>query len=680
MKTLKSLIEKDGERLAPLLYLLICVVAFGLFIPWLGFYWDDWPTIFYTHSQRISQLINHFSYDRPLSLWAYLLIGRLGTAPIIWHIAALMIRWGIVVAMAWSLKPLWLKQAQRILFIGLIFAIYPGYYLQPSAVIFAPHLAALGLFFVSLGAMGRAASEKDPNWGYWVLSIASSIIQMFTVEYYVGLELIRPIYLWMLLSNHRDKSRNRAARVLRLWWPFILVFVSWAIWRLFLLQLPSEPYPLIFLTDFRINPILAILGLAQTIAKDLIYTLILVWSELVQPSLFDLGDRVNLFAWLVAITTGLALHYLLLQFVKIKNSDSSEKEYSLQGIALGVSALVLGMLPIWMIGETIVQGDYNLRYVLIAMFGAAVTVVSLLLLMVPNPRHRVILISLLVGLAVGNHVRAANEYRLDWELQRSFYWQLFWRAPALEQNTALISFDRLTTYMGDPMTGNALNTLYPQRSRPPVVDLWNFELTRTQTINKILAGEQLDNEYRGLTFSTENSEDLLFFYYMPDTCLWVLSALDVENDYLPAENRELVKFSKAQNILTQPIAGNYPDPNVFGEEPAHMWCFYFQKAELARQQSDWQTIIDLMQEAQQQDYSPNNGIEWLPLVEAYARTENWQPATELSLDIHEMHTKNDRLLCATWMSILQTAVNAETATQAFVAVEQAASCSELLED
>src|SRR3990170_7438921 len=188
MNAVGKFIETRGGRLQPLLFLLVCILAFGLFIPFLGFYWDDWPTIFYTYNQRVAQLVTHFSYDRPFSVWGYWLIGRLGTAPLTWHLAALLVRWGCVVALAWALKPLWPKNSRTILFVGLLFAIYPGYYLQPSSVIFSSHLFAYLFFFISLGAMGRAAARQEGFWSYAAIGLAAAAVHMFTLEYFVGLE------------------------------------------------------------------------------------------------------------------------------------------------------------------------------------------------------------------------------------------------------------------------------------------------------------------------------------------------------------------------------------------------------------------------------------------------------------------------------------------------------------
>ncbi len=661
------------ERAFPLLYLLICILAFGLFIPFLGFYWDDWPTIFYTHSNRIAQLVNHFSYDRPFSVWAYYLIGRLGTAPIAWHVGALLQRWALVVALAWALKPLWPKQNAKILYIALIFAIYPGYYVQPLSVIFAPHLAAYIFFFVSLGAMGRAISQPKYFRRYTLLALAAAFVQVFTLEYYVGLELIRPLYIWFVLTRLEPRNKRPFAKTMRLWAPYLLVFLAWFAWRLFLLKLPSEPYPLALSR----NPLTAAGELFRVGVQDLIYVLFTAWTETLRPALFTLATRVDWLAWGIAAASALLIGYLLLTYHKVATENKTpareETRFAKQAMLLGLFAFSAGMAPVWVIGERIAQGDYSQRYLLIAIFGAAIFLVALITYLIPVERNRILLIALLVGLAIGNHLRQTNVFRQDWETQRNFYWQLAWRAPAIQSNTALISFDRVTHWTGEPLLGDALNTLYPPHAAPPAVDLWNFELTRSAIVERILAGEKLENDYRGLTFSTEKPDDLLFFFPSPEGCLWVLSALDTYNEYLPFENRELVAHSNLDNIVLNVQAA--PDESVFGAEPAHTWCYYFEKADLARQQGQWDTVLSLMAGAQQQGLEANVGIEWLPLVEAYARTGDWAAALDLSATVHRMHTKNDAMICALWGQIIAATDSAEAA-DVFAEVGQLASCNE----
>ena len=77
-----------------------------------------------------------------------------------------------------------------------------------------------------------------------------------------------------------------------------------------------------------------------------------------------------------------------------------------------------------------------------------------------------------------------------------------------------------------------------------------------------------------------------------------------------------------------------PPPELFGNEPPHNWCYYYEKAELARQNEDWAGIVDLGAQASARGLSPGDALEWLPFIEAYVRTGDLKTARELSLQAY----------------------------------------------
>src|SRR4030067_120374 len=83
-----------GLRSFPWALLVLCILAFGLFIPWLGYYWDDWPVIVSSHLRGVGFFWQFYSGERPIEGWIYILtIPILGTRPIVWHIFILCMRW-----------------------------------------------------------------------------------------------------------------------------------------------------------------------------------------------------------------------------------------------------------------------------------------------------------------------------------------------------------------------------------------------------------------------------------------------------------------------------------------------------------------------------------------------------------------------------------------------------------
>ena len=52
----------------------------------------------------------------------------------------------------------------------------------------------------------------------------------------------------------------------------------------------------------------------------------------------------------------------------------------------------------------------------------------------------------------------------------------------------------------------------------------------------------------------------------------------------------LQKISNEQNLVSSPGHPVTLDKNLIGPEPAHGWCYYFEKTDLALQNQDYTTI------------------------------------------------------------------------------------------
>jgi hypothetical protein len=76
-------------------------------------------------------------------------------------------------------------------------------------------------------------------------------------------------------------------------------------------------------------------------------------------------------------------------------------------------------------------------------------------------------------------------------------------------------------------------------------------------------------------------------------------------------------YSETEKILTDETPADVPE-TLFGPEPKHDWCYYYQKAALARQREDWNEVLRLANEAANKNLKPYDLIEWMPFLQAYA--------------------------------------------------------------
>lgn len=630
MKHILDTLSQDPLRYAPWLYLAACLLAYAPLIPWLGFYWDDWPILLFVHNKQWGQLLTHFSYDRPFSPWPFFIIGQLGTHPLVWHFSMLLLRWLGVVSMAWSLKALWPTRPRFILYVALLFAVYPGYLAQPVSVTFATQLGAQIAFFVSLGAMARAASQPQRYWRYTALGLAAAVVHLFTMEYFAGLDLLRVLFLWLILrrQHSRESLVRTAKRVAVQWAPYLLVLAAWLVWRFWLLELPQEPYPL----QLSRNPLRLIAQLAPSALRDFWHALAEVWARTLHTRYWP--------AWFIGSLSTLSFVWLLSRRPKEGNSEPLH-----QAALLGVAAFFLGLLPIWITGNHAYESGYESRYLMAGLMGAALLVAWALTTLIRSPRWRAIALAVLLGLAVSSQIENAQGFRQDWQAQRSLYWQLHWRAPDIAPGTAIITPDRQTQWVGEPLLGAALNTLYPIRSAAPIADLWNLELRYSHTLDPILRGEGYDINYRGHIFHTEPGDLLLVRMGPEGSCLWTLDAYDQFNPYLTDDERQVAAYSNHARILAQ---GSPPDRSIFGAEPPRGWCYYYQQAQLANQSGAPAAAVQALQAAARAGLQPALSIEWLPLVRAYAALGEWQLAAEASQRVLADGPQAGGMLCTLW--------------------------------
>ena len=101
------------------------------------------------------------------------------------------------------------------------------------------------------------------------------------------------------------------------------------------------------------------------------------------------------------------------------------------------------------------------------------------------------------------------------------------------------------------------------------------------------------------------------------SCVQVIDGKQPElSSYEDSDIMLIAPFSRIDRILLNKTFA-HPPSSIFGQEPTHNWCYYYEKASLARQQNNWETIVRLGEEASLKGFSPSDEIEWMPFLQAY---------------------------------------------------------------
>lgn len=650
-----------SDKTFPFLFLAVCLLTYGIFIPWLGFYWDDWPVILMGKFFGTKAYTDFYIYDRPFSAWTYIVsLPILGFRPLTWQLFTLLLRLLTGLFFWLTLRRLWPQQRIQTAWMAIIFLVHPVFTLQFISVAFSQHWTVAVLYSFSVWAMLNSFDGGWKRWVWWGLALAASALHLLTMEYFLGMEIFRYVLIWLTVDSS-DSIRQRSGVFIRRAVPYALVLVSFLIWRLFIFEFPQEdPNPIRFLQDFNNQPLVALLTLAQIILRDLLYMFVQVWSNVLDTSRLILGSKVFLFT---ALFSGIVAAVLALYFSKFASDGAGSvlpsSSWVKQAFWVGLLAVVLGTLSGWITYREVLVQPYGNRIAIPALLGLGILTVALVEWLTQNQNRRNILLSVLCGISVYSQLHTANIYREAWNIQKNLYWQLYWRMPALQPGTSLLSDSEIVLGAGEYSTVSALNLMYADEFEIQDFPYWFFNMTqrfRSNQMDRLMTGRPLSVSFRSWRFEGDEN-GILLINNSSDGCMQILSVDDPKSGQLSSLLGQALPHANMSRIISQPDAASLPPAEIFGREPVHTWCYYYQKADLARDAEDWVQVIALLKEADRQGYEPANKAEWLLFVDAYVRMDDFSAAEKLTRRIQSRDPRLTQSLCTYWSA--QTAVPAD---------------------
>ncbi|HSR21471.1 MAG TPA: hypothetical protein VLL49_11205 [Anaerolineales bacterium] len=678
----RSLAQKLGtpglaDWTGPGLILAVCVFCFGILLSRLGYFQDDWHHVFFAYWEGAEGLKRFLLTDRGPFAWPVYagFFGLLGFSPSAWHWSLMLLRF-LTVLMFWlSARILWPGARSLAAWIGLLFSIYPIFTLQPLAVAYTLHWSMYLVFMVSLLLMLEA--QRRPRL-VLVLSAGALVLEVLhlgLIEYFAGLELARPLFLWITLRHLEPRDRLR--RTARLAWPYLLILLLYAVYR--------SSYGMIFgfdrfgtlaaLAELGRLPFKQLQGILQVALQDLVYVIMSPWHAAVEPALLDLSRPST---YLILGSMGA---FAVLAYWAMTRADRSRGEFTGPGqprqvMITGFVIVILSLLPFWLAGFSIYQKNqlWSERLALAAMPGASMVVVGGVFALVGRSSRRHLVLSALLGLAVGLQAQTARSFQASWDKQRQFYWQLNWRAPSLQPGTLIVADEEILFYMGIYPTSFAINMLYPQLTSPPLASYWFNAGFEHMNFDKFAAGDPDQFEKYGATFAAA-VDNVVAITFEPGSgqCLWVLRQEVANARGLSQAAQTWLSVSNVTRIQDRPQ--NAPPRDVFGAEPERTWCYYFEKADLARQYQDWDEVESLWQRAQAAGLRPENGLELLPFIEASARTGAWQEAQAITRQAQVMPDRSTSAFCELWRELARSTAYSVGRGQALGSIQDDLACA-----
>lgn len=616
---------------AAALVVFVVILTYGVLLPQLGFYRDDWYMLQTGQSRGAAGLIEIFQTDRPFIGYLFAIYFRLfGIAPLGWHLAALLIKIIGAVSFLWLVRLLFPGQKDFTTWITLLYVVYPGFLQQPIAATYIHLLLAVTASILSLALTACALRFTDFKWrvGLTLAACALALLYLLIFESMIGLEAARFFIIVYLILQTRQADWKSAIRNSIPWiLPYAMAAGGFLAWRLFFFNATRHSTDLdALLASYSVSPLRSVGTILVELGKDFIELVFLSWA--VPLYQFTAGGDIFDLASSLAVAA-IVLGGILFTSRFLKQDKDPLLDPPRAGLWLGAVIAVLALIPINLAGRNILFSAHWDRYTLHAALGGVLLLGSLIYISFREQARRILLF-LLVAIGVVAQYHSAAEYRNFWALERQIWWQMSWRAPDLKNNTLL--YVRLPSgyaFFEDYEIYGPANLVYT----PDATTRISADLITSRTVPLLITQEVKGARNRGVYVHKNYKNALMFTFPTPDSCLHAVNRRQVE---LPAYDQSdlllISTYSKIERIDVF-APGIEPPIKLFGPAPEMGWCYYYQQISLERQQEDWEEAARLAQEADQFGFRPRDPSEWIPVFEGYVNTGRLDLAEEVAAEM-----------------------------------------------
>jgi hypothetical protein len=630
---------------------LTTLLTYGVMMTQLGFYRDDWYLVWTAQTQGTQGMLSLFAGDRPFDGWLYAFdFWLVGISPLAWQVYSLLVKLSSALAFLWLLRSVWENRKLETTFITLLFVVYPGYFQQPNALMTKQLLLSGALAILSLALTVNAvkATQMSRKILLTALAALTSALYMLIYEALVGYEVARALLLlYLFLKENKDwKQAVKSA-----FWnilPYLFFMASFLFWRLFIFDAKRKSTDVGNIAG-NYTSAHGFIGFAIEYVKDLIETTILAWGVPLyqfwnQAIYKEMGQAAVVALGALLLVTG---YYLLTRkhsTVEENAEDTSARDWMI----LGALFIAVTTLPIVAAGRNVIFGVQWDRYTYQSIFGVALFVGGFAFYAVKGKTRWALLTFLLVS-GVMTQIFSANFYRAFWKVERELWWQLTWRAPQIEDGANLIvSLPSGYALAEEYEVWGPANMVYHPQSPDVIIsgqimfgDVW-LDFAR---------GTQEDRTVRGtIKVTRDYGQSIVIAQPSPYSCIHVLDSRRFEQAVNERVDVSLIAKYSDVSLIHNSKDLAVPLVEVFGDEPVHGWCYYYQKMDLARQMNDWQTAADFADEAIKLGLEPRDASEWLPALEAYVHVNNEKSAKRVT-SLIKIDPTAYRSLCARYKDL-----------------------------
>ena len=628
---IKSFITSHEWIVAILAVVLVAVIAYLPSIKNAGFYNDDYHILYGAYTSGIEKLREIAQIDRPMHgitfTMYYPLFGVNIHAYQIFEICT-----NILTALLsfWLIRMVWPRQKGAAFIIAVLMSVFPGYIDHMRSFNFSLFMLNLFLYIFSLCLSTKAlfVRSKMVKGLLIVVSILAYLWAVLLNEYYIGLEVLRlGIFYLFAAQTTTGKSRfwKTLGRAVITYLPWLLAGIGFFIWRFFIFTNQRNATNLgSFTSAFLSSPLYESVSLAKGMIFNFFNVTLISWISPVYDYVTSLRLKDFIFCAFLSLA-GAVLIYLL---VRGKGSDqndaSSDKQDNNQMIILGALTVFATLFPVVFSSRNATYEYYG-RYALPGMLAGLIFLIGLLNRFV-NHRLKEIMLGLLVFSGIFTQLGVGKALGYDWQGSKDIWWQLSWRAPSLEPGTLLTgSSSDYAIPEGYNLWSPANLIYYPEETNPVIVG----ETLNLDLIQSVMEDKDSVREFRSFLLEKQTENLLVLSKPTHYSCLHLINGVAPNYSTYDSTNILLIGAYSHLDQVVLDAEPSTPPAEIFGAEPAHDWCYYYQKAELALQKGDYEEVVRLRDEASANDLRQGDPSELLPFILAYAQTNNEQGLNEV---------------------------------------------------
>lgn len=619
------------KTFAAALFALVAVGCYGLVIPFLGFYGDDWAYIWLL--SRGGGIDVFFQNAReniaPIYKFLYLFLGE---RPLAWQVYNLFLRW-INAFLFWLiLEKLWPSSKKSNLLAAVLSLVYPAYRLSYVAVNVSIFFLVLDFFYLSIYLHLRSIQERSIRWLFLPIGLFFSYLNITLTEYFFFMELIRPVLIFILVQRLGKTITSSIKKTLVHWLPFFVLYLGAILWRMVGQSQINAYYSLKLVDDFKVDPFATLGQQILQSARDITTSAFTGWWHAIYPDQWLKNQHFSYYLYSIPFVVITVVVFLFLRRYSDKNNPNTQ---SLQPagmwILVGLVWCLVSGWPVWLAELRIFDDFSTTRFTLPFLPGSILMVVGLLQLLSRFPKIQILFASILISSSIVYQVLIGNAYRMDWFKQKEVYTQLYWRFEGFTPGT-LFSFSKSPSTEGEENSFSAaINWLFSKSEGKRELDYYGYFIPERFDYGTqgIFDGDPFTSGHLVGPF-TATRDKIVAIEIDPRNCIRVLyPGLDESDPHLSDINRQTAQYSNPSAVQAEARLDTYDQlVKMFGPELEHGWCWMYQRADRMRQQGDWQGIAQLAQDIQPQEYARD----WQKLalfVEAFAHIGNQNRAAEL---------------------------------------------------